>query len=71
MEIQGRIVVKGTTTLSLPYDTVCKFFSDPAYSLHITNILDSYDVLYEDDSWDRKVKVVQMVMKFAGPISDR
>lgn len=71
MEIQGRIVVKGTTVLNLPYETVYDFFSDPAYSRHLTNILDSFDYLYDGSTYDRKIRVIQMVMKFAGPISNR
>ena len=71
MEIQGRIVVKGSTVLNLPFETVFDFFSDPAYSRHLTNILDSIDILYNGSTEDRKMKVIQMVMKFPGPISNR
>ena len=71
MEIQGRIVVKGTTVLNLPFETVFDFFSDPAYSRHLTNILDSIDILYNGSTEDRRLKVIQMVMKFPGPISNR
>ena len=71
MEVQGRIVVKGTTVLNLPFQTVYEFFSDPAYSRHLTNILDSINILYDESAVDRKMKVIQMVMKFPGPISNR
>jgi hypothetical protein len=33
--------------------------------------MDTYKVLYEENVDDRRLRVVQMVMKFAGPISDR
>ena len=67
MEVDGRIVVKASLIINLPFEKALSFFSDPAYIKNVSDNVDNFEILYDN----KTIRVVHVIMKLPGPISNR
>lgn len=67
MDIESRVVAKGIHVLNLPFEVVFDFLKDPSFILLLNDVCQLFEVLYDN----KALRVVHMIMRFPGPVSDR
>jgi hypothetical protein len=67
MDVDGRVLIKASNTINVPYDKVVSFFADPLSLKKINDNIKKAEVLYNKNDF----VVVHVEISMPGPISDR
>lgn len=61
-------MARGQLVINLPFQVVFDFLSDPGFIKHLSkDVVQLFEIMY-----DNKVnRVVHMIMRFPGPVSER
>jgi hypothetical protein len=67
MNIDSRVIAKGILVLNLPFEVVFDFLKDPSFIKLLSDVCQLFEVIYDNQT----LRVVHMIMRFPGPVSDR
>ena len=67
MEVEGRVAIKASNTINVPYEKCQEFFRDPVFMKSLQDNVVKMEVVWNKND----VRVIHGVMKMPGPVSNR